>query len=251
MSKKTLVLILNHNTANLSSNLFNSLYPFEDDIYETFVLDNGSDEDELNVLSSLLINKQRIIKTNSNLLFGGGLNYAFEIIQNNSEKFDSLLFLNSDLIIHPYNFVKALKHYLEIEELDIISPCVLQPSVNQNFWKQMHCWNSPNIRKVKWVDLQAPMFSREFITHKAIVPEKLKYGWGLDLLYGMLTDKIGIADFIPVIHLDSQTVKRCCHEPIISDYWVNAEINMREFFKVYNYNKFLELREYGKQYGQK
>lgn len=245
--RKTLVLILNHNTSDLTSNLFNSLYPFEKNDYEIFVLDNGSDSYELNNLKNLLINNKKIINLSTNELFGGGLFYAFEMMRINSIIYDSLLFLNSDLIVHPYNFVKTLRFNLQNEDLEIISPCILQPFPIQNNWKQMHCWNNDKVRRVDWIDLQAPMFSEIFVMNKAIVPEKLKYGWGLDILYGMLTDKIGVLDSVPAIHLDSQTVRRCSNDPIISDYWSVAEKNMYEYFQS-NYSQFLEFRNYGKNY---
>jgi GT2 family glycosyltransferase len=248
MMINTLVIILNHNTADLTSNLFNSLYPYEKNDYETFILDNGSGLQELTNLEELILNKNRIIKINENLLFGGGLNYAFEIIKEN-KKYNSLLFLNSDLIVHPYKFVPSLYYCLNTFNLDIISPCIIQPTFHQNYWKQMHNWGSPEVRPVKWVDLQSPMFSRSFMENKAFIPNELRFGWGIDILFGVLTNKIGVLDTVPALHLDSQTVKRRGGiDKVIANYWENADKNMHEYFYNHYQNYFYEMREYGKNY---
>ena len=134
-------------------------------------------------------------------------------------------------------------------EYDIISPCILQPSVQQNNWKQMLNWGYSIPRTVSWIDLQAPMFTKRFIEEKMFIPYELRYGWGIDILVGILANKIGVVDYLPIVHLDSQTVKRFQHtDDTIKNYWQEADKLMHEYFS-YNYPiQFEELREYGRNY---
>jgi len=246
--KKTLVLILNYNTPELTTNLFNQLISFEKDDYDLFVLDNGSTRFPN-------IDDSRIIKLDRNYFFGGGLNKAFSIMLNNEDKYDSLLFLNSDIICHGYNFVRTLrqalinKEFSEYDNTRIVSPCIIQPENQQNHWKQMHNWGSPIIRPVRWVDFQAPMFHQNFIQEVKQFPDELNYGWGSDILTGMICEdldyKIKVLDYVPIVHLNSKTIEI----NKMNDYCQIAERNMFKYFQDKDQmEKFNELRYYGENY---
>ena len=64
---KTLALILHCNTLDLTNSLYESLAPVANELYDLYVLDNGSDENKKSRYPSLF--------TNENLYFGGGLNW--------------------------------------------------------------------------------------------------------------------------------------------------------------------------------
>jgi len=246
---RTLVLILNYNTSELTTNLFDQLIPFERNDYHLFVLDNGSTE------SIQSIDQSRIIFLEKNLFFGGGLNKAFDLILQNDKTYDSLLFLNSDLIVHGYNFVKELRNIIISEEFPeynntkIVSPCILQPEMIQNNWRQMHCHSKIFSRTVKWIDFQAPMFHIDFIRDVKRFPDELNYGWGLDLLAGMICSdldyKISVLDYVPAIHLNSQTIKKNS----MNDYCSKAERNMFDYFQKHDQlNLFHEYRNWAISY---
>lgn len=233
---KTLVIILNHNVSNIADNLYNMLKPYEGDGYDVRILDNGSDV--------INLPKNTSYRIYNNTFFGGGLNYAFKLILDN-KKYDSLLFLNNDLIVHGYNFVKKLREELFDNNLMIVSPSVLDADIgSKNVWRQMHNWSSDKCRIVRWVDFQAPMFNRKFIEYVNQYDDDLKYGWGPDVLSGIICEennwKIGICDFIPVVHLKEMTFKTR-----------SAKINNKEFtYKDYRRNALNGMISYFKKIGK-
>ena len=72
------------------------------------------------------------------------LNYFIE-----NTIYDSMIFLNSDLIIHGYSFIKSLrKELFSDEQLMAVSGCVLQPEKNQCHWKMVYNCGCKEIRYV-------------------------------------------------------------------------------------------------------
>jgi len=222
---KILVVILHYNTPELTDRLYNQLMQGKDDSYDIMVLDNGSDSDK--------VSKYTTHQLSENIFFGGGLNIAFQYVLDNKE-YDALLFMNSDLIIHGKEFVQSLYRELIAHNLKIISPCILEISDNQSYWKPMRSWNSNKTRIVPWIDFQCPMIHRSFIEVVKQFDNKLQYGWGQDVLSGLICEdnkwNIGVCDFIPCIHLISQTIKANINNPKITNYNILAEQNMFEYF---------------------
>lgn len=97
---KTAAIILNHNLPDYTDMLYGSLKPCERDDYDLFVLDNGSKPEGTS--------KHTAFKLDTNVYFGGGFNAAMQFIKENPQ-YDSLLFLNNDLTVHPYEFVRTLR----------------------------------------------------------------------------------------------------------------------------------------------
>ena len=111
---KTLAVILHYNTKHYTDRLYRQLKPYENQGYDLFILDNGSQIKPDNPS----------VRVDQNIFFGGGLNLAFQWVLDNPE-YDSLLFLNNDLVIHGDGFIKTLRKYLP--EYKIISPSIIQP----------------------------------------------------------------------------------------------------------------------------
>lgn len=226
---KTLACILHYNTTHLTDRVYEILQPHKKDLYDIIVIDNASDIDK--------ISKYTTHQSETNTYFGGGLNLAFQFILDNSE-YDSLIFLSSDLIFHGENFISTLKYEMIENNLHVISPCIIQPETNQNYWKTMHCWNSKKTRIIPWCDFQCPMFNREFIENLKQYDDELIYGWGNDVYTGYYCNqhgwKIGICDFVPAIHLSNATVIANKNKPNISNYNQKAELGMINFFKKIN-----------------
>ena len=244
---KTLVLILNFETPELVLPLYDSLKLYEMLDYDIFILDNGSCN--ANELSDNIT-----IKLGANYYFGNALNVGFKYILKYTLKYDSLLFMNSDIIVHPMNFVKSLRKYMFENDYAILSPSIIQPKSNEQcHWKQMHQWNSNTIRDTKWIDFQCPMFSRKFIEKVNQFDSKLNYGWGNDIYSGIVCEennwKIGVCDNVSAIHLNSYTINKFKGTSEISNYNRTAEINMFQYFTDTNQiNKLIEYRQYGENY---
>ena len=201
---KTLALILHYNTKEMTDSLYESLITNDKSLYDIFVLDNGSDIKEKSNYPSL--------STKENLFFGGGLNWAFDYILKNNQ-YDSLLFLNSDLIIEKKDFVKNLRNEMFENNLKIISPSIAKEKGNPGCkWQQMCNWGTGGVRTVEWVDFQCPLFHIDFIDHVRYFDEDLKYGWGQEIFSGIICKKnkweIGVSDNLDIEHLDSVTEKK-------------------------------------------
>jgi hypothetical protein len=236
---KTLVIILHYNTTFYTDQLYEMLAPSAGSDYDLSVIDNGSDKGRES--------KYADYRLDTNVYFGGGLNAAFDLFLE-SPQYDSLMFLNSDLIVHGESFIKNLRRALPT--YDLISPCVYQPEKTQNHWRQMLNWGNQNYRDVKWIDLQSPLFSRKFIDKVRTVDDLLLYGWGIDVLFGILAEqynmKACVVDSVPVVHLGSATMKEM---NIVNKYCRKAEEGQREFFLRNGLmNKAVEFRTWAENY---
>ena len=234
---KTLVVIYNHNLPDMTNNLWEALYPHRRDDYDMILIDNGSREDGKS--------KYTTHETGQNTYFGGALNIALDYFLSSND-YDSLLSLNNDLVIQGDNFVRSLRKEL-IGDYKIISPCVLQ-NESQCKWKYMHCWNSTKVRDVKWVDYQAPQLHRDFIEKVKQFPDELIYGWGQDVLSGVICEdnnwKVGVLDWCPLIHYSAHTYKQGKSDLNLTEYCQNAEQGMFGYFQSNNLmDRFNEFRE--------
>lgn len=234
---KTLVCILHFEREDLTRRLYESLVQEQDESFTVKIIDNGS---------STPINLPGV-RLNQNVLFGGGLNVAFNLVANESE-YDSLLFLNNDLIVNGSAFVQTLKRKLS-GNFKIISPCIIQPSDSQCFWPTMWNWGSDSIREVPWVDFMAPMFHRDFIMEIGSFSEALKYGWGNDVYSGIVCKErnwlVGVVDSCVAVHLGSQTIKS--HGA--ADYKIKAKQEMIRFFWEEGlFDQLVDYRRLARQY---
>lgn len=242
---KTLAFILHFNSTQYTDVLYRQLKKYERDDYDLYVIDNGSDKGKKSQYAYLELEK--------NIYYGGGLNVAFDYFIKNQSSYDSLLFLNSDLIVNGYYFIKQLRHELFNNDLKILSPSIIQPEEKQCYWRQMHHWCSGKTRIVKWVDFQCPVFHKDFILHQKRYDDILIYGWGQDLYSGMICGrnnwKIGVSDLVTAIHLNSKTIQENQHIKEIKNYNYYAEKNMNQFFKREKLTEeFLQYKNWGRDY---
>jgi hypothetical protein len=218
---KSLVIILHFNTIKYTDALYEMLKPFERDDYDLVVLDNGSDEGKSS--------KYTTYRSPENTFYGGGLDLSMNLFLE-SPQYDSMVVLNSDMIIHGYNFIRTLRGLLfSNPQYMIASPVVIQPEQSQCHWRQMHCWNTTTLREVPFVDFQCALMKRELA--EKIQSFGSKYGWVQDLMAGIVCEdnnwKIVVADWLPVVHIGNGTVK---DNPQLSDYNVRAQNEMNDFF---------------------
>ena len=176
---KTLAVIYNHNMPEITDSLWENLKPYERNDYDLILIDNGSKPEGKS--------KYTTHETGQNTYFGGALNIALQFFLE-SGNYDSLLSLNNDLILQGPNFVRTLRKEMFDHDYKIVSPSVLQVN-SQCKWKYMHCWNSNKIREVKWVDFQAPLLHKDFIEKINQYRNELIYGWGQDVLSGIICEQ--------------------------------------------------------------
>jgi len=204
----------------MTDSLWESLKPYERDDYDLIIIDNGSKPDRKS--------KYTTYETGQNCYFGGALNLAMSLFLE-SDKYDSLLSLNNDLILQGNNFIKTLRDEMFAGDYKIISPCVLQVD-SQCKWKYMHCWNTNGTRDVKWVDFQAPLLHKDVVEKIQQFPDRLIYGWGQDVLSGIICEqegwKVGVVDKCPLIHHSAKTYKAGASDLDLTTYCRNAEGGM-------------------------
>lgn len=228
---KTLVVIYNHNMPDLTDQLYESLKPHEGTIYDVIVLDNGSKPEGKS--------KYATYESEENCYFGGALNLALQLFKEN-EEYDSFMSLNNDIILHGPNYVKEMREIMfhGTQDWTILSPCVLQPEKGQCHWKYMLNWAQTTVRPVKWVDFQAPMIHRRYLTAMEQFPAELVYGWGQDILSGIVCEEhgwnVGVIDWLPIIHFSALTYRSEKSDLTVSDYAKKAEANMFQYFVDHN-----------------
>ena len=240
---KSLVAILHYNSFNYTDTLYELLKPYEGEDYDLIVIDNGSDDGKTSKYSTFRIEE--------NVYYGGGLDVTMNyFIQN--KQYDSMVLLNSDLIIHGYNFIKSLRDELfSDEKLMLVSGCVLQPEKSQCHWKMIHNWGHKTVRHVPWVDYQCSLLKRELV--ETIEGFGSRFGWVQDVMTGIICEdkgwKIGVCDWLPVIHFGNGSVKDNSDKPIISQYNKLAEQEMIQYFKDKGlWDRFINLRNKAEKY---
>ena len=85
---KTLVTILHYNTPELTDNLYETLKPYEKDIYDLAIIDNGSHTNKKSKYTSYELEQ--------NYFYGGGVSTILEMFLE-SPQYDSVMILNSDI----------------------------------------------------------------------------------------------------------------------------------------------------------
>ena len=197
---KTLAIILNHNLPENTDALYTSLAPWQGELYDLKVMDNASEPSLQSQYTDIFLPE--------NIYWGGALNKAFTLVLDDPV-YDSLLFLNNDIELNGENFVVRLREALFQNDLAIVTPCMAGQA---NPWRQMMNWATTGIRCVPWIDNQAPLFHRKIIESIRQFDDRLIYGWGQELVCHEVCVKhnwkIGICDYISVIHYGHMTFKK-------------------------------------------
>lgn len=224
-----LVATMNVNQPELTNSLVEQVTKDRKVQFEIMVLENGATEQS----------KYSTHISDKNYFFGGGLNLIFDYFLNGTSH-DWLMVLNNDLIIHGENYLSTMIAEAEHNNLSVLSPAVINTSIDQCYWKQMHNWMSGGVRLVEWVDFQAPLLRRDICEIVQEYPIDLIYGWGNDILTGMIAAehnlKVGVTDRACIAHMNSQTMRKGVVDldgvPMTSEeYCKRAETNMFECMK--------------------
>ena len=242
---KTLVSILNHNLPEYTDYLYDNLSPYQSNIYDLIVIDNGS--------SSEKISKYTTHTLDSNSYMGGGFNAAMQLVLS-SDEYDSLLFLNNDLIVFGYEFVKTLREEMFNNNFKVLSACFfnVEPT-GQCFWKTMHNWGRSETRQVPFIDFQMPLIHKDVLQKVDQIDPDLIHGWGIDALFAIECKKnkwkMGVMDKLSALHYNSLTVKLKAVEFDVTEYCRRAEEGQNKFFRKSNLmNEFNQVRQEGASY---
>lgn len=241
-SGKTAVVILNHNLPEFTDRLVELLSPYSGDEYDVIVLDNGSSRDGKSQYTKYEIEK--------NCYYGGGFEVARQLVLNNPD-YDSLLFMNNDLVLSGYNFVHKLRKSLD--KYGVVSPCFfnIEPD-GQCHWKTMHNW-AYGVRNVPFVDMQCPLIRRDVLELMGTTDTDLLMGWGIDAYMAIVCQQNRIAmavdDTVSMLHYNSLTVKSGVAGLSMEDYCSRAEEGQRNFFtKRKLIDAFINIRDLAGSY---
>jgi hypothetical protein len=238
-----LIATLNHNLPDLTDNLVDQLKrdPYFKDC-ELMVVDNGSKEP---------LAKSTTHQLEENIFFGGGFNVVLDYFLNETEH-EYLYFLNNDLIFHGPSFLTTSLKEAKESDAAVYSPSVINASIDQCHWRQMWNWGK-GLREVRWIDFQSPLLRRDILEQIKIFPQELIYGWGLDFYTGCISARYNlktiVSDTNTICHLNSQTFKQNKINIGVSEFCLNAETNMNNYFRTSEFNSvYLELRQHGEKY---
>ena len=238
-----LIATLNHNLPQWTDNLVNQLK--QDPLFsecELMVVDNGSKES---------LAKSTTHQLEENIFFGGGFNVVLDYFL--STDHDYLYFLNNDLVFHGNSFLSQSLSEAKQSNASVYSPTIINASIDQCFWKQMHNWGK-GLRKVKWIDFQCPLLRRDILEKINHFPDELFLGWGLDFYAGCISEKLGlntiISDYNTITHMNSLTIKSNKSELSMNDFNSQADYNLNNYFlnNTEFKNLYLNLRQYGQFY---
>lgn len=238
-----LIATLNHNLPDLTDNLVDQLKRDPHFKYcELMVVDNGSKES---------LAKSTTHRLEENIFFGGGFNVVLDYFLNQTDH-EYLYFLNNDLIFHGPSFLTTSLKEAKESDAAVYSPSVINASIEQCHWKQMWNWGK-GLREVQWVDFQCPLIRRDILEKIQIFPQELIYGWGLDFYAGCIAARYNlktvVSDTNTICHLNSQTFKQNKIDIGVSQFCLNAETNMNNYFRNSEFNSvYLELRQHGEKY---
>lgn len=122
---KISIIILNWNGLNHTVQCLESLKKISYPNYEIILVDNGSDNNEGEVLKNKYKDYIRLIKIRKNRGFAGGNNIAIQkVIEEKKSKY--ILFLNNDTIVKKDFLEKLVEEIERNERIGIVSPKILK-----------------------------------------------------------------------------------------------------------------------------
>jgi GT2 family glycosyltransferase len=240
-----LVSTLNHNLPGMTDNLVNQVKQSIFTNYELFVVDNGSEQEN--------ISQHTTRRLEANTYFGGGCNVILDYLLNKTAH-EYLLILNNDLLFHGYYFLEKLLAHAEQGNFAMLSPSVINASFVQDPWRQMRWWGADRVREVKWIDFQCPLLRRDLCEIIRQFPQDLYLGWGVDFYAGLVSGehnlRSGVCDDITITHLNSQTLaQNKVKNMTMKDFNKSAHSRMTGYFAGSRFNnKYLEFRKYAESY---
>ncbi|MBK6909851.1 MAG: glycosyltransferase family 2 protein [bacterium] len=138
---KLAVLILNWNGLADTRECLLSLLPAPE-WATVYVIDNGSSDDSVRVLSKEFQDRIRLIETGENLLFAGGNNVGIRTAL--SEGCDAVLLLNNDTQVEP-GTLAALADAAERHPATLLCPKILYSASREVLWYAGGIWSGGRV----------------------------------------------------------------------------------------------------------
>lgn len=242
---KTLQVVLCHNLPDSADRIYENLAPYKRDDYDIILLDNGSKKEGRS--------KYTGIDLNTNAHFGGGFQYAVDLVLSNQDKYDSLLFTINTLSLFGYSWVKSLRHAMFNEErVGLVSPSIIAHGKEQNAWPQMHNWGLNVPRKVRWVDFQSPLIHVDILKKINTYPD-FGLAYGYDVYTGIVVEEMGykayVLDYVYAVHQKKETFKTEKADITIQEYGSKSLKGMYEgFTKIGMVDKLNDMRNWASNY---
>ena len=124
MNKKTATIILNRNLPDVTDNLVNHINKYDGGLTDIFVIEAGSDENNLSKNATWYINDEFTKKYG--LRYPRGLNLGIKKLyeENKLNNYDSIFFITNDTILQNKKTIEPLRNILiEHDKVGILSPC--------------------------------------------------------------------------------------------------------------------------------
>ncbi len=160
--KKVFVVIVNYKSEDVIGNAVRSFYEENIDI-EIIILDNGSTEDTYDALRKEVGSEIDIIRTETNLGYSAGANYAVNYLRKKYENIEYLFFFNPDALATKNMIGKLYEGLINHKSAAAVSPLILDMDGNKWFsgtainWQNCTIDNNPenmnNISKITQIDV--------------------------------------------------------------------------------------------------
>lgn len=124
MNKKTATIILNRNLPDVTDNLVNHINKYDGELTDIFVIEAGSDDNNLSKNMTWHINDE-FTKAHG-LRYPRGLNLAIKKLyeENKLNNYDSIFFITNDTILQNQKTIEPLRRSLiDHDKIGILSPC--------------------------------------------------------------------------------------------------------------------------------
>jgi hypothetical protein len=156
--KKTATIILNRNLPEETNALVEHLMKFDDDYTDIFVVEAGSDKDNLSKYCTWHVDSKEVVK--DGLRYSRGMNYGLFQLWNSSnwKKYDSFFLITNDTKLPKgQDTIKTLQILLDSHpRVGLISPC-------SEKWGEKMLIGRDSIKYFWFIHNNAYFFRREFI----------------------------------------------------------------------------------------
>lgn len=220
MLKKTAIIIISHNSREVTDYLCENIIRNTRSLYDIIVVETGSDLDKISSFTSVWV-KEGIRMTRG---FNIGIHHALEKEKwnnyDNNEKFQYTAFwcLVNDTILD--NDIDTLTPL--IESMEENKDCgMIHPYIKNAHSPYLKKQEGSKITKTSFVEVVCPLFSR-----KAIMLDPnpfnyiFKYGWGLDYTFGDVLYRnllrMYISNEVGIIHNAGTTTKSGADENFVN-----------------------------------
>ena len=198
---KICCILLNYNLGKMTDSVYEELKPYIDEDIDIVVWDVSDKHNE--------VSKYVTHFPNDNY-YGDNFKEALEENMTHVKKYDWFVLMSNDVYAFPKkNWLRELADSANEAEAHIVTPAFNEDS---SHFEHMHKIPDSQFHFVNWVDFPCPMIHRRLI--EPVLKEwtnMLKYGWGIDSLFGIYCyDKeipIIVNDKIVIKHYREKTFK--------------------------------------------